>query len=90
MAVGLGRLVPLTGRQSIVIGGASMEPAIPLGSAVVVTPVDSSVLLVGDVVSMKVDESATTYTHRIVDVVDRPDGRWVAPRAMPTRCGTRR
>ena len=77
VAVGLGRLVPLTGRQSIVIGGASMEPAIPLGSAVVVTPVDSSVLLVGDVVSMKVDESATTYTHRIVDVVDRPDGRWV-------------
>jgi len=32
----LGRVVPLTGRQTLVIGGGSMEPSIALGAAVVV------------------------------------------------------
>jgi signal peptidase I len=76
-AVAIGKLVPLTGRQSIIIGGASMEPAIRLGSAAVVTPVDPSVLAVGDVVSMQVDAAKTTFTHRIITIVDRPDGRWI-------------
>jgi signal peptidase len=75
--VAVGKLVPLTGRQSIIIGGASMEPAIHIGSAVIVSPVDASVLDVGDVVSMQVDAARTTFTHRIITVVDRPDGRWI-------------
>ena len=37
----LGKLVPLTGRQTIVIGGGSMEPAVPLGAAVIIKPVDA-------------------------------------------------
>jgi signal peptidase I len=76
-AVAVGKLVPLTGRQSIIIGGASMEPAIRLGSAVIVTPVEPAALNVGDVVSMQVDAAKTTFTHRITTIVDRPDGRWV-------------
>src|SRR5438034_1348151 len=36
LAVILGRIVPLTGRTTLVIGGGSMEPAIPLGAAVAV------------------------------------------------------
>jgi signal peptidase len=76
-AVALGKLVPLTGRQSIVIGGASMEPAIHVGAAVVITPVDPKALDVGDVVSLQVGEARTTFTHRIVDIVDREDGRWI-------------
>jgi signal peptidase I len=76
-AVAIGKLIPLTGRQSIIIGGASMEPAIQLGSAAIVTPVDPSVLDVGDVVSMQVDAAKTTFTHRIITIVDRPDGRWI-------------
>ena len=76
-AVALGRLVPLTGRQSIVIGGASMEPAIHVGAAVVITPVDPRELAVGDVVSLQVGEGRTTFTHRIVDIADRGDGRWI-------------
>ena len=76
-AVALGKLVPLTGRQSIVIGGASMEPAIHVGAAVVITPVDAAQLAVGDVVSLQVGEARTTFTHRIVDIVDRGDGRWI-------------
>jgi len=75
--VALGKLVPLTGRQSIVIGGASMEPAIHVGAAVVITPVDPQELAIGDVVSLQVGEARTTFTHRIVDVVDRGDGRWI-------------
>ncbi len=75
--IALGKVVPLTGRQSIIIGGGSMEPAIHLGSAVVVSPVAAAELVVGDVVSMKFDAARTTYTHRIVAVVDRPDGRWI-------------
>jgi signal peptidase I len=73
----LGKLVPLTGRQTIVIGGGSMEPAVPLGSAVIIKPVDASALAVGDIVSLKAGPQNALYTHRIVAVIDRPDGRWV-------------
>jgi len=77
VAVALGKLVPLTGGRSIIIGGSSMEPAIHLGSTVVVFPVDPSELRVGDVVSIQVDQARATFTHRIVTIVDRPDGRWI-------------
>ena len=73
----LGKLVPLTGRQTIVIGGGSMEPAVPLGSAVIIKPVDVAALTVGDIVSLKAGPQNALYTHRIVAVIDRPDGRWV-------------
>ena len=73
----LGKLVPLTGRQTIVIGGGSMEPAVPLGSAVIIKPVDAAALKVGDIVSLKAGPQNALYTHRIVAVIDRPDGRWV-------------
>jgi len=73
----LGKLVPLTGRQTIVIGGGSMEPAVPLGAAVIIKPVDAGALIVGDIVSLKAGPQNTLYTHRIVAGIDRPDGRWV-------------
>ncbi|HEY7970322.1 MAG TPA: signal peptidase I, partial [Candidatus Limnocylindrales bacterium] len=73
----LGKLVPLTGRETLAIGGRSMEPAIPLGSAVVVVPVDPAGLAAGDVVSMRVAEANAIFTHRIEAVVDRADGRYV-------------
>lgn len=77
LTVVLAKGAPLVGRQSIVIGGGSMEPTIPLGSAIVVRPVDAGTLAVGDVVSMQVGAEHTTYTHRIIDLVDRADGRWI-------------
>jgi signal peptidase len=73
----LGKLVPLTGRETIVIGGRSMEPTIPLGSAVVIEPVDAGTLAPGDIVSLKAGPENTLFTHRIVAVIDQPDGRWV-------------
>jgi signal peptidase len=75
--VAFGKLVPLTGRQTIVIAGGSMAPAIPLGAAVVVAPVDPASLSRGDVVSLRIAADNATFTHRVIDVVDRPDGRWV-------------
>jgi signal peptidase len=73
----LGKGAPLLGRQSIIIGGGSMAPAVGLGSAIVVKPVAAADLTVGDIVSLQVGPDRTTYTHRIVAVVDRPDGRWI-------------
>jgi signal peptidase len=80
LGVVLGKGAPFVGRQSIVIGGGSMEPAIHLGSAIVVRPVDPATLAVGDIVSMQIGPERTMFTHRIVDVVDRPDGRWIRTR----------
>jgi len=76
-AVILGKLVPLTGRETLAIGGRSMEPSIPLGSAIVIAPVDPATLAVGDVVSMRVTEANAIFTHRIEAVVDRSDGRYI-------------
>jgi len=73
----VGRLVPLTGRETLAIGGRSMEPAIPIGSAVVVVPIDPANLAAGDVVSMRVAEANAIFTHRIEAVVDLADGRYV-------------
>jgi signal peptidase len=73
----LGKGVPLTGRETIIVGGASMEPAIGLGSAIVIKPVAPADLAIGDVVTLKVGPTNAIYTHRIIAVVDRPDGRWV-------------
>jgi signal peptidase len=76
-AVILGKGAPLVGRQSIVIGGGSMEPAIGIGSAIVIQPVEPAALAVGDVVSLRIGPDRATYTHRIIAVVERPDGRWI-------------
>jgi len=73
----LGKIVPLTGRQALIVGGSSMEPAIPLGAAIVVGPVDAADLKVGDVVSLRAGDDRALFTHRITEVVDRPDGRWI-------------
>jgi signal peptidase len=70
LAAVLARVVPLTGRQTFVIGGSSMEPSVPRGSAVVVTPADPSTIRVGDVISIKVPPAGVLFTHRVVDVVD--------------------
>jgi signal peptidase I len=77
VGVVLGKLVPLTGRETIVIGGRSMEPTLPLGSAVVNGRVDRATLAPGQIVSLKAGPHNTLYTHRIVAVIDQADGRWV-------------
>jgi signal peptidase I len=73
----LSRVVPMTGRQTLVIAGGSMEPAIPLGAAIVVEPVGTSQLAIGDVVSMRVGPERTVFTHRITRLISRADGLWI-------------
>jgi signal peptidase len=77
LGVLLGKLVPLTGRQAIIVGGASMEPAIGRGAVVVIRPVPGAALAVGDVVTLRAGEQQALFTHRIIEIVDRPDGRWI-------------
>jgi len=73
----LGKIVPLTGHQTIIIGGGSMEPAIGLGSAIVIGQIRPDDLVVGDVVSLQIGADRATFTHRITTIVQRSDGIWV-------------
>jgi signal peptidase len=74
----LGRVVPMTGRQTLIIAGGSMEPALPIGAAVVVDPVPPSALAVGDVISLRTGtELKHVFTHRITRIVQRDETVWV-------------
>ncbi|HEY8167494.1 MAG TPA: signal peptidase I [Candidatus Limnocylindrales bacterium] len=66
LAVVLGRVVPLVGGQTLIIGGPSMEPAVPLGSAVVIGRVAPESIAVGDVVSVQNGDARAIYTHRVI------------------------
>jgi signal peptidase len=74
----IARVIPaLTGGSTFVVGGSSMEPAIPLGAVVVALPVATDQLVPGDIVSVRVGEKQALFTHRIVRLVDRADGVWL-------------
>jgi signal peptidase I len=82
----LGRLVPLTGRETLIIGGASMEPEIQLGAAVVIEPVDPDQIAVGDIVSLRSGEGLKSiFTHRVTRVISRPDGIWIETKGDANR-----
>lgn len=76
----LARVVPATGRATFVVASGSMAPAIPVGAAVIVEPVDPAALREGDVVSLRSGPQRAVFTHRITRVVDRADGRWIETR----------
>ena len=48
----------------------SMEPAIPVGSVVVIKPVNPETLKIGDIICFKLSEP-TSITHRIINVTDQ-------------------
>jgi len=54
-------------RQTYVVSGASMAPAIPIGSVVVTQPVDAREVEPGDVITFRVG-SGKVVTHRVLDV----------------------
>ena len=86
VGVALGRLVPMLGHQTFIIGGGSMEPAIPLGAAVVDEPVAPGDLRVGDVVSLRSGpELKSVFTHRITRLVPRADGLWIETKGDANR-----
>jgi signal peptidase len=71
------QVVPLTGRELVVIAGGSMEPALPIGSLAVVRAMPESALAPGDVVSIRAAADRAVVTHRIVRIVDRDGGSWL-------------
>src|SRR5262245_25895831 len=74
----IGRVVPLTGRTTLIIGGGSMEPAIHMGTAVVVDPVVATEIRIGDVVSLRTGPDLTAiFTHRVTRIVERDGIPWV-------------
>ena len=73
----LGRIVPLTGRSTFVVAGGSMDPTIPLGSAVIIEPVDAASLAVGDVVSLRSGAGHAVFTHRIVRTAAKDGAVWI-------------
>jgi len=74
----LSRVLPaVTGGTTFVVGGPSMEPTIPLGSAVHAEPVAGADLRVGDVVSLQAGLKHAVFTHRITRIVTLPDGLYI-------------
>ncbi|MBA3877738.1 MAG: signal peptidase I [Anaerolinea sp.] len=67
----------LTGRVALIVSGPSMEPAVSRGAAIIVEPVPVRSLEVGDLVSIRVGPQQVVFTHRIVRLVDGPDGLWI-------------
>jgi signal peptidase len=66
---------PFTGRELFIIVGGSMEPAIPIGSLVVVTRTDAMTVVAGDAITLRAD-NGVVVTHRVSRVVDLPEGRF--------------
>ncbi len=79
------RVLPLAGRTVMVVNGPSMEPAVGVGAAVIVESVPSYDLAVGDIVSIKVGPDHAVFTHRIVRLVERPDGLWIETKGDANR-----
>ena len=73
----LERIVPMTGRTTLIVAGPSMAPALAVGSVVIVEPVDPGALSVGDVVSVRSGPTRAIFTHRITRVVQRDGAVWI-------------
>jgi signal peptidase len=55
-----------------------MEPIIPMGAAVVAFPVAAQDLRTEQVISVRVGPQKAVFTHRIIRIVEREDGLWLA------------
>lgn len=73
----LTHVAQLSGRQLFIVGGGSMEPGIPIGSLVFVSPTDANTVAIGNVITVRAD-NGVVFTHRVVRVVDLADGRYYA------------
>ena len=73
VVVALSFVPRLTGHELFIVRSGSMEPAIPVGSVVIVQPVPPATLRVGDVITFdRTEGMAITVTHRIVAVEGNP------------------
>ena len=66
--IALPHVLSAVGRETYIVRGGSMEPALPIGSVVIVQHVDPAQLSIGDIVTFTA-ANKTTVTHRITEVV---------------------
>ena len=65
----------IAGYRVLTIRTGSMEPEYKVNDVILVKSVDSSELNTGDVITYIADDSGKmTITHRIISIVDNPDG----------------
>lgn len=74
LAVGWLLFAQVTGASIVVLKTGSMSPEIPQGWGTLAFPADAADLEVGDVVTVRLDDSSPLVTHRIVRI-DSVDGR---------------
>ncbi|WP_144793329.1 signal peptidase I [Microbacterium paludicola] len=69
--------VPLvTGASAFTISGRSMEPALPLGTLIVIQPVEPAEIVVGDIITYQLEPGEPTVaTHRVVGFGFTAEGR---------------
>ncbi|HEX4818454.1 MAG TPA: signal peptidase I [Nonomuraea sp.] len=67
---------PLVGHRLLAVRSASMAPAMPVGSLVILSSPPAEALALGDVVTLRLP-SGTYVTHRITRLAPRPDGLFV-------------
>jgi signal peptidase I len=77
LALVLGRILPFFGGTTLVVAGPSMGEAAPIGSAIILTPVDPADLAVGDIVSMRVGSRSAVFTHRIIRIAELNGEVWI-------------
>lgn len=73
----VGRVLPLLGHPVYIVAGPSMEPAIGVGSVVVLETVSAGTLAVGDVVSLRSGSDRAVFTHRIIRIAEQNGKTWV-------------
>jgi signal peptidase I len=57
------------GREMFVVRGASMQPAVPLGSVILVRPVDPETIVAGDIITFRAPNGALV-SHRVIGRAD--------------------
>jgi signal peptidase I len=65
--------------KALVVYSGSMEPTIPVGSVVILTPVEASQVKVNDVITFqRPDNKSELVTHRVIAIESGPQGQqWV-------------
>jgi signal peptidase len=67
----------LMGYRAFVVLTGSMEPALPVGTLLVVEPIAAEQVRTGDVITVpRPDHPSETVTHRVIRIDDGPTGRF--------------
>jgi signal peptidase len=77
--VGLNLFAPVLGYRLVIVTGPSMTPAIPLGAVVIERAPDTTLPVVGDVVTVRLP-NGVAITHRVIRIGDGTGGQYLETR----------